>query len=351
MSDTARAIRRVYLACEFLPADPTVRGLVSIGLTDDAGRDYYAVNNDMDFTAVLDVPWMVDDVWPWLPRCTADGYPYLLDRVHPDVKLIKEIRDEVAMYFACGPPETHLYAACGGQHIHRLHSLWDNHWEVMPSAVPRWFHELWSLAVQAGNPPLPERPRREHHALTHARYYRTLHERLLTLTACPRCGGDGFRPARGFHRTPAGRQWAAPPRIGCVDESPATRRVPEDHGYPPYRPDTGSDRSTRLPTRQMHSVVCDVCAYVYDEDGDGILVFVDPEEAVRDVLRHHWMCLTDGRAICPRDDEEHRAVYDELMPPEPGAGGDERIPPDEEIDERIPPDEEIDERIPPDEER
>jgi rubredoxin len=80
----------------------------------------------------------------------------------------------------------------------------------------------------------------------------------------------------------------------------------------------------------MHSVVCDVCAYVYDEDGDGILVFDNPEEAVHDVLRHHWMCLTDGRAICPSDDEEHQATYDELMPPEPKAEVDEQIPPDEE---------------------
>ncbi|MFF5206153.1 hypothetical protein [Streptosporangium sp. NPDC000396] len=292
MSDTAWAVRRVYLACEFLPADPTVRGLISIGLTDDAGRDYYAVNNDMDFTAVLNVPWMVDDVWPCLPRCTADGYPYLLDRIHPDVKLIKEIRDEVETYFACGPPETHLYAACGGQHICRLHSLWDNDWEVMPPAVPRWFHELRSLVVQAGNPPLPKQPRGKRHALTHARYYRTLHEHLLTLTAC--------------------------------------RRGPENRGYRPYRPDMGRNQPIRFPTRQMHSVVCDVCAYVYDEDGDGVLVFDNPEEAVQDVLRHRWMCLTDGRAICPRDGEEHQAVYDELMPPEPRAEADGRIPPDEE---------------------
>ncbi|MFC7650021.1 hypothetical protein ACFQX6_64060 [Streptosporangium lutulentum] len=211
MSDTARAVRRVYLACEFLPSDPTVRGLISIGLTDDAGRDYYAVNNDMDLTAVLDVPRMVDDVWPRLPRCAADGYPYLLDRTHPDVKLIKEIRDEVETYFACGPQETHLYAACGGQHICRLHSLWDNDWEAMPPTVPRWFHELRSLAVQAGDPPLPERPRGEHHALARARYHRTLHEHLLALNTCPRCDGDGFPPARGLHRAPpADRRSAAP---------------------------------------------------------------------------------------------------------------------------------------------
>ncbi|MER5327065.1 hypothetical protein [Streptosporangium roseum] len=331
MSDTAWAIRRVYLACEFLPADPTVRGLISIGLTDDAHRDYYAVNNGMDSAAVLNVPRMVDDVWPCLPRCTADGYPYLLDRTHPNVKLIKEIRDEVETYFACGPPETHLYAACGGQHICRLHSLWDNDWEVMPPAVPRWFHELRSLVVQAGNPPLPEQPRGKHHALTHARYYRTLHEHLLTLITCPRCGSGGFRSARGFHQTPpTDRQSATPPRIERMDESPAPRRGPGSRGYRPYQPEMGGDQSTRFPTRQMHSVVCDVCSYVHDEDGDGILVFDSPEEAVQDVLRHHWMCLIDGRAICPRDDEEHRAVYDELMPPEPRAEVDEQIPPDEE---------------------
>lgn len=34
-------IRNVYLDCEFLPADPTTAGLVSIGLTDDQAVHIY----------------------------------------------------------------------------------------------------------------------------------------------------------------------------------------------------------------------------------------------------------------------------------------------------------------------
>ncbi|PZG93493.1 hypothetical protein C1I97_28620 [Streptomyces sp. NTH33] len=322
MSDTASTIRRVYLHCEFLPADPTVRGLVSIGLTDDAGCDYYAVNNGMDVSAVLNVPWMADNVWPNLPRCTVDGYPCLLDRTHPDVKLLDEMRDDVAKYFADGSPETHLYAYYGGQHIWRLHSLWDHDWAAMPPSVPRWCHELRSLVVQAGDPPLPERADGQHHALTDAGYNRTLHEYLLALSTCPQREDDGFRPVSGLHRMPpTDRQAAAPPRTERVDKSSAACWGPESSSRHPGRPVTRGERPTRFPTHQMHSVVCDVCDYVYDEDGDGFEVFDSPEAAAQEVLRHHWKCLSDGRVMCPSDDGEHQAVYDELMPPEPGAGG------------------------------
>jgi hypothetical protein len=319
MSDTASTIRRVYLHCEFLPADPTVRGLVSIGLTDDAGHDYYAVNNGMDLTAVLNLPWMVDNVWPHLPRCTVDGYPDLLDRTHPDVKLIDEMRNDVARYFADGFPETHLYVYYGSQHICRLHSLWDNDWTAMPPAVPRWCHELQSLIAQAGYPPLLEQAYGKYHALTDAYYTRTLHEQLLVFTACPRCGGDGFGPVHSFHQMlPTDQQRVASSCTERMGESSATRQGSENRSCHPCQQATKGNRLTHFPTRQMHSVVCDVCDYIYDEDRNGLVVFDSPEEAAQGVLRRNWKRLSDGRVICPSDDAEHQAMYDELMPLEPG---------------------------------
>ncbi|MFD7409554.1 hypothetical protein ACFV7R_44690 [Streptomyces sp. NPDC059866] len=321
MSDTASAIRRVYLHCEFLPADPTVRGLVSIGLTDDAGCDYYAINNGMDVSAVLDIPWMVGNGWPNLPRCTVDGYPCLLDRTHPDVKLLEEIRDDVAKYFADGSPETHLYAYYGGQHIWRLHSLWDHGRPPMPPAVPRWCHELRSLVVQAGDPPLPERAGGQHHALTDACYNRTLHEYLLSSSPPARSTTTTASAPQPPPDAAPDRQAAASPRTERVDKSSEACWGPESSSRHPGRPVTRGERLTRFPTRQMHSLVCDACDYVYDEDGDGLVVFDSPEAAAQEVLWHHWKFLSDGRVMCPSDDGEHQAMYDELMPPEPGVGG------------------------------
>lgn len=44
-----RDVRNVYLDTEFLRGDLSPSGLVPVALTDDQGRDYYAVNADMDY--------------------------------------------------------------------------------------------------------------------------------------------------------------------------------------------------------------------------------------------------------------------------------------------------------------
>lgn len=174
------SIRHVYLDCEFLPDNMATDGLVSLALTDDTGRDYYAVNYDMDADAVRAVPWMMANVWPYLPLSVDGGLLY----GHPDVRRIEVIRDEVADYFADTDAEaTYLYAYYGGQDICRLHSLWDNNWAVMPRQVPTWFFDLKALAVQAGSPELPVMAGGEHHALADARHNRTVHEFLLSLVA------------------------------------------------------------------------------------------------------------------------------------------------------------------------
>lgn len=168
-------IRNVYLDCEFLPSDPALSGLVSIGLTDDQGRDYYAVNADADQQALREIPWMVANVWPYLPTV---GNGAGLDHAHPDVKPIAQIRADLVRYF-CDHGPAHLYAWYGSQDMHRLHSFWDHDWSRMPDDIPCWFHELKSLAYLAGDPQLPQQDGGEHHALADAKYNRQLHQFLL----------------------------------------------------------------------------------------------------------------------------------------------------------------------------
>jgi hypothetical protein len=179
--------RFVYLDCEFLPADPATSGLVSIGLTDHQGVDYYAVNAEMDKAALHAIPWMVENVWPHLPlyreRTGDDGWLSELDYDNPDVQSIADIRAGVASYFAdTDAAETRLFAWYGGQDICRLHSLWDNDWSVMPNQIPRWFTELEALIADVSHPDrlaLPVQDDGEHHALADARYNRTLHRAVL----------------------------------------------------------------------------------------------------------------------------------------------------------------------------
>ena len=185
-------IRNVYLDCEFLTDDPTTSGLVSIALTDDQGVEYYAVNRGCDWHSLVQHGWMRANVVPSLPLrfpLGRDENPgvWMWDDEHPDRRALKwpaRIRDDIADYFAdTDAATTHLYAYYGGQDICRLHSLWDNDWSAMPGAVPCWFFDLKALAVQAGDPVLPEQAGGEHNALEDARHNRTMHQFLTNLAA------------------------------------------------------------------------------------------------------------------------------------------------------------------------
>jgi hypothetical protein len=180
------SIRNVYLDCEFLRGDPTTAGLVSLALTDEQDVSYYAVNRGMDVGSVLSQAWMVENVWGSLPTVQTSTWPGFdtdLDYAHPDVHSVNAMQGGIAAYFEnTGADETHLYAYYGGQDIFRLHSLWDHDWSVMPDTVPCWFYDLKGLAVQRGNPRLPEQTKGAHNALADARWNREVHRFLLRAT-------------------------------------------------------------------------------------------------------------------------------------------------------------------------
>jgi hypothetical protein len=138
------------------------------------------VNWDLNETAVRDDPWMRENVWPYLPRHDDEN----VDFHHPDVRLYKIIRDEVAAYFDNTTADvTYLYANHGAQDIVRLHGLWDHDWTVMPDTVPRWFTDIKGLIAAAGIPAdsIPEQPANAHHPLDDARYNRFVRHYLAPL--------------------------------------------------------------------------------------------------------------------------------------------------------------------------
>ena len=65
------------------------------------------------------------------------------------------------------------------------------------------------------------------------------------------------------------------------------------------------------------AVKCAVCEYEYDEDESYIVHFDSVKQASESVRDAGWTALSDGRVICQSDDDEHQALLDALMPPEP----------------------------------
>lgn len=190
--------RCAYVDFEFLRDLWAPAGLVSIGLTDDEGRDYYAVNADCAIRAVYREQWMRENVWQFLPHAPArpglrhrlaarrlwPASPLLLDRRDPAVKPLAEIRREVTAWFElAGQRRNHLYVHYGSQDVCRLHSLYGHDWHGMPRAVPTWAFELRALREQAGQPDMPRQASDQHHALADAQHARVQHEFLLGLAA------------------------------------------------------------------------------------------------------------------------------------------------------------------------
>lgn len=167
-----------YADCEFIRHDLTVRGLISAGITDRAGCDYYAVNADMDEQYIRHSPdeaalWLRQHVWPHLPLTAA----LALDRDHPDVKPADQIRQEIADYYA-SRAGARMWAYFGAGDLIRVHGLWDHDWGRMPAGVPYRVRELADL-IEDFQITVPAQQTPQHHALNDARYNRLMHEVVL----------------------------------------------------------------------------------------------------------------------------------------------------------------------------
>ncbi|MER8186511.1 hypothetical protein [Kitasatospora sp. NPDC094015] len=75
--------------------------------------------------------------------------------------------------------------------------------------------------------------------------------------------------------------------------------------------------------RTFHVVVCDTCGL---DDEEVIALHETREDAVTAARRAGWIIAADRTVTCPRDDHQHRAAIDALMPPEPPIQIDGQLP-------------------------
>ncbi|MER6253666.1 hypothetical protein ABT224_20150 [Streptomyces sp. NPDC001584] len=192
--------RSVYLDTEFDPRNPTLSGLLSIGLTDNGSpaADYYAINTGADLDALADHTFIVDNVLPFLPVSVgrkSDGSPAGIHWVkdHPQyrahAKPAAQIAEEVASYFP-GDEQPELWANWGKDDLAYLHRLFGNDWGAMPAGLPRLFFDLEVRRRQLGAPKPPVQLAEEHHALADARFNRDFHNHLLSFEAQQRLGAE-----------------------------------------------------------------------------------------------------------------------------------------------------------------
>ena len=151
---------RYFYDCEFIE-DGRIIDLVSIGVVDEHGREFYAVSTEFDGSRAL--PWVRRNVLDKLPspgdpawrsrgRIREDLYQFLVEPLRKDPTARIELWAWYAAY----------------DHV-ALAQLWGN-MPALPRELPRFTKELRQLWDDRGRPPLPEAEADRHDALVDARH-------------------------------------------------------------------------------------------------------------------------------------------------------------------------------------
>jgi hypothetical protein len=148
-------VRRYFYDCEFIEDGVTI-DLVSIGVVDESGREFYAVSTEFDATRAIG--WVRRNVLAKLPP-PADRAWRSRDRIRADLlAFLTEPGDTVELWA--------WYAAY--DHV-VLCQLWGA-MPALPRTIPRFTNELRQRWEDVGRPPLPVAPADQHDALADARH-------------------------------------------------------------------------------------------------------------------------------------------------------------------------------------
>ena len=148
-------VYRYFYDCEFIE-DGRVIDLVSIGMVDERGREFYAVSTEFDDTHAL--PWVRRNVLDKLPS-PADSAWRSRERIRADLfEFMIEPGEEIELWA--------WYAAY--DHV-VLAQLWGA-MPALPREIPRFTKDLRQLWDDKGRPPLPDAAQQRHDALVDARH-------------------------------------------------------------------------------------------------------------------------------------------------------------------------------------
>ncbi|MBV9592816.1 MAG: polyadenylate-specific 3'-exoribonuclease AS [Actinobacteria bacterium] len=146
---------RFFYDCEFIEDGRTI-DLVSIGVVDETGREFYAVSSEFD----------PDRAIPWVRRHVLDKLPPPADAAW---RSLAQIRVDLLAYFLEPRETVELWAWMSAYDHVALAQLWGD-MRSLPREIPRFTHELRQFWESAGSPPLPPAPPDQHDALADARH-------------------------------------------------------------------------------------------------------------------------------------------------------------------------------------
>ncbi|MGH3941350.1 MAG: polyadenylate-specific 3'-exoribonuclease AS [Pseudonocardiaceae bacterium] len=146
---------RFFYDCEFIEDGNTIE-LISIGMVDERGREYYAVSTE--FHPERAGEWVRSHVLPKLPS-PAD----------PAWRSREAIRHTLFGFLTSTGERVELWAWLAAYDHVALAQLWGP-MPALPRAVPRFTRELRQRWEDLGKPVLPPPPTDAHDALADARH-------------------------------------------------------------------------------------------------------------------------------------------------------------------------------------
>ena len=149
---------RYFYDCEFVEDGRTI-DLVSIGVVDEQGREFYAVSTEFDGSRAV----------PWVRRNVLDKLPSPADRAWRSRNKIRE--DLYAFLTEPLSPgeELELWAWYAAYDHVALAQLWGSMTEL-PRVIPRFTKDLRQRWDDRNRPPLPAADADQHNALVDARH-------------------------------------------------------------------------------------------------------------------------------------------------------------------------------------
>jgi hypothetical protein len=166
---------RYFFDCEFIE-DGHLIDLVSIGMVDEHGREFYAVSTEFDDSRAL----------PWVRRNVLDKLPSPADRAW---RSRERIRDDIFAFMTEPGEEIELWAWYAAYDHVALAQLWGA-MPALPREIPRYTKDLRQRWDDLGQPPLPTVTGR-HDALVDARH------NLLRWNAMQKVDAAPFGPESG----------------------------------------------------------------------------------------------------------------------------------------------------------
>lgn len=161
---------KVFYDTEFRE-DGYVIDLISIGITREDGKQYYAVSSEFEFGRVARHPWLMKNV---MCHIEHDGKKV----TGKYVKSRNQIRDEVVAFLRDINPELWAYYSAY-DHV-ALAQLFGTMLDL-PNFMPMFTNDIKQLHEAKGSPRLPEQVDKPHHALYDSVHDKTMYDYLESL--------------------------------------------------------------------------------------------------------------------------------------------------------------------------